>query len=113
MFRRFRWSLAAMVLAGLLLVAGCTQVPPDELSRESGRRARQAFDAFMEQAGEFVAGFCAGSPAPVALAVAGAALSRRPLTARRRRRPAPRPTDRASADGTPPTGRPADPVPPR
>lgn len=114
MLRRVRLPLAMALLAGLLALAGCADVPPDDLSRESGRRAREAFDAFMDQAGEFVAGFCAGSPAPLALAAAAVAIGRRrPLRAHRRRPPAPLPMDPASAGGTPATAQPGDPSPPR
>lgn len=67
--------LALLVAAGLL--AACTIVLPDDLSYEGGQVARDYVDQLMDQAGQFVAGFCSASVLPVAaIGVLGALLPR-------------------------------------
>ncbi len=59
--------LLALILLLLLALAGCAGLSPDDLSRESGRQARQVVDQLLQQLGEFVAGFCGAALAPVSL----------------------------------------------
>lgn len=71
--------LLGFVLVLLLALAGCSDLAPDDLSRESGQRARQVVDRLLEQIGQFVAGFCSAAVAPAALlAVIAGTRPRRP-----------------------------------
>jgi hypothetical protein len=62
-----RLVLLALILLIVLTLAACGDLSPDDLSRESGQRARQVVDQLLEQLGQFVAGFCSAAIAPVAL----------------------------------------------
>lgn len=59
--------LLALIVLLLLALSSCADLSPDDLSRESGRQARQVVDQLLEQLGEFVAGFCGAALAPAAL----------------------------------------------
>lgn len=59
--------LLLMLVLGLLLTA-CTISWDGDLSREAGQETRQQVDELLDQAGEFVAGFCSSSLLPLALA---------------------------------------------